>query len=184
MGVLYKKNDVIRKYAGYASADIYVSDKYLPSKTYNVGDYCIYKNKLWKKIGATELGVTPTEGTSWTQTKVSSEIGNLSQLAINFSKSEQKTGNKSVDGKPIYVNTLKYNENISDNTSFSLSGLNIDKIEDITFVFSLGSEVFSSFFMNNYHRINAKYDTNSKTMTIETTSAITVYNLTIYYTKN
>ncbi|MCQ2770336.1 MAG: hypothetical protein MJ236_00855 [Clostridia bacterium] len=84
MSVNIKKDGELLKQAGNASASRFISDKYSPTKSYDVGDYCIYNDLLWKKIGATEVGVTPTNGTSWTQTKVDSELGNFGGLRFGI----------------------------------------------------------------------------------------------------
>lgn len=50
-----------------------ISDKYSSTKTYAVGDYCIYNNTLWK-CKVQHSGQTPVEGTYWTATNVAEEL--------------------------------------------------------------------------------------------------------------
>lgn len=55
-----------------------VSDSYSSSKTYAVGEYCIYNDTLWKCLVAC-TGKTPTKGTYWTQVSIISELIALRQ---------------------------------------------------------------------------------------------------------
>lgn len=74
-----------------------LSDAWISGKTYKVGSYAIHNNKLWKCL--VQNSVEPTEGSNWTQVRVSDEISqlnsNLAQLgtlAINKVISEQGSG--------------------------------------------------------------------------------------------
>ena len=42
------------------------------SKTYSVGDYCIYKNSMWRCLVANS--VEPSEGSNWTRVTIGSEL--------------------------------------------------------------------------------------------------------------
>ena len=42
------------------------------SKTYSVGDYCIYKNQMWRCLVANS--VAPSEGSNWTRVTIGSEL--------------------------------------------------------------------------------------------------------------
>lgn len=42
------------------------------SKTYSVGDYCIYKNSMWRCLVANS--VAPSEGSNWTRVTIGSEL--------------------------------------------------------------------------------------------------------------
>ena len=53
-----------------------VSDYWNNSTIYEVGQYCIYDNKLWKCL-VQHSGQTPTEGTYWTQTSIDKEFTEL-----------------------------------------------------------------------------------------------------------
>ena len=55
-----------------ANNDI-ISDAWNTSTTYEVGQYCIYNNSLWKCL-VQNSGQTPTEGTYWTNVSVVNEI--------------------------------------------------------------------------------------------------------------
>lgn len=84
MSIFIKKNGELDKVAGDASPTTFISDKYNPGKIYALEKFCMWDNKLWKKIGTSESGITPTEGMSWTETKIDNELsrinGNLAQL--------------------------------------------------------------------------------------------------------
>lgn len=53
-----------------------VSDLWNDTTTYEVGQYCIFSNTLWKCL-IRNSGQTPQEGTYWTQTSVDNEITEL-----------------------------------------------------------------------------------------------------------
>ena len=53
-----------------------VSDYWNNSTIYEVGQYCIYDNKLWKCL-VQHSGQTPTDGTYWTQTSIDKEFTEL-----------------------------------------------------------------------------------------------------------
>ena len=50
-----------------------ISDAWNASTIYEVGQYCIYNNSLWKCL-VQHSGQTPTEGTYWTKTSITSEL--------------------------------------------------------------------------------------------------------------
>lgn len=50
-----------------------ISDAWVSNKTYYVGDYCIHNNTLWRCL-VQNAGVTPVEGTYWTEVSVAKEI--------------------------------------------------------------------------------------------------------------
>ena len=50
-----------------------ISDAWNDSTTYAVGQYCIYNNLLWKCL-VQHNGQTPSEGTYWTKTSITSEL--------------------------------------------------------------------------------------------------------------
>lgn len=55
-----------------ANNDI-ISDAWNASTTYEVGQYCIYNNSLWKCL-VQHNGQTPSEGTYWTKASITSEL--------------------------------------------------------------------------------------------------------------
>ena len=59
-----------------------VSDYWNNSTIYEVGQYCIYDNKLWKCL-VQHSGQTPTEGTYWTQTSIDKEFTELKEEKVN-----------------------------------------------------------------------------------------------------
>lgn len=66
-----------------------VSDYWNNSTIYEVGQYCIYDNKLWKCL-VQHSGQTPTEGTYWTQTSIDKEFTELKEDLVNISDSIEK----------------------------------------------------------------------------------------------
>ena len=60
-----------------------VSDYWNNSTIYEVGQYCIYDNKLWKCL-VQHSGQTPTEGTYWTQTSIDKEFTELKGDLVNL----------------------------------------------------------------------------------------------------
>ena len=87
-----------------------VSDYWNNSTIYEVGQYCIYDNKLWKCL-VQHSGQTPTEGTYWTQTSIDKEFTELKgDLGDLIGYDEQFLfSNKYIDGK-VYI---------SDNTTMN-----------------------------------------------------------------
>ena len=59
-----------------------ISDEWNDKTTYEVGQYCIYANKLWKCL-VQHSGQTPTEGTYWTQTSIDDEITELNNTLVS-----------------------------------------------------------------------------------------------------
>ena len=68
-----------------------ISDAYSSTKTYAVGEYCIYNDTLWKCLVAC-TGKTPTEGTYWTQVSIISEL-----IALRQAISQGGGGMKELD---------------------------------------------------------------------------------------
>ena len=98
---------------------------------------------------------------------------------INYSTTEQDTGLKWIDGKPIYQKTIVYT-----NTSVSLVDLNIDEIVDIKGVSYLTDGTV--FLLNTYagDQYNMNLDITNDTLTITTSGwAFSKANITILYTK-
>lgn len=62
---------------GLADTSI-VSDKWT-SRTYNVGEYCIDNNTLWKCL--VQNSERPSDGANWTRTSVGDEIENINSLS-------------------------------------------------------------------------------------------------------
>lgn len=50
-----------------------LSDKWNNTQTYNVGDYAINNDILWKAL-QTNTGVIPSEGSTWTKVKITDDI--------------------------------------------------------------------------------------------------------------
>ena len=66
-----------------------VSDYWNNSTIYEVGQYCIYDNKLWKCL-VQHSGQTPTEGTYWTQTSIDKEFTELKGDLTNITEKTDK----------------------------------------------------------------------------------------------
>lgn len=67
-------NEIVTNVDGNEATDNdMISDAWDSTKTYSVGDYCIYNNQLWKCL-VQNSGQTPTEGTYWHQTSVGDEF--------------------------------------------------------------------------------------------------------------
>ena len=68
-----------------------ISDEWNSAITYEVGQYCIYNNTLWKCL-VQHNGQVPSEGTYWTKTQIDDEMlaikNDISTLNSNFKKSE------------------------------------------------------------------------------------------------
>lgn len=62
-----------------------ISDAYSSSKTYSVGDYCIYQNQLYRCITQCQ-GVLPTDSNYFVQTSVGEEVKTLDANSIKFIK--------------------------------------------------------------------------------------------------
>lgn len=57
------------EYYPYEIPNSMISDAWDNTKTYSVGEYCIYNKSLWKCL-VQNSGQTPAEGTYWHQTSV------------------------------------------------------------------------------------------------------------------
>jgi hypothetical protein len=113
-----------------------VSDVYDSTSTYAVGDYCIYENTLYKCTTAISTA-EEFDSSKWTVASISYEFKRITnelsnklnsnkviqesgtastsnvysskavQNLMKFSLTEHKTGEKWVDGKDVYKNTIK-----------------------------------------------------------------------------
>jgi hypothetical protein len=99
----------------------YVGDAYSNTATYNVGDYCIYDNKLYRcttKISTAE-SFTPAH---WTETKCADEFSaiksNLDELS-DYSTTEQAVG-KWIDGSIVYRKTFSFTTGASTDQTFNI----------------------------------------------------------------
>lgn len=75
-----------------------LSNMWISSATYNVGDYVLYNNNIWKCL-VQNSNITPSEGTTWTRINITSEIstlnsnlGNIGNISI-LMQSGYDTGN-------------------------------------------------------------------------------------------
>ena len=69
---------------GVSKAKGIVSDEYSGYSIYNVGDYCIYKNKLYRCITAVTTGEA-FDSAKWEETSVKSELSTLNSNIVQQS---------------------------------------------------------------------------------------------------
>lgn len=79
-----------------------ISDAWNASTTYEVGQYCIYNNSLWKCL-VQHSGQTPTEGTYWTKVTVANEI-----TSVNNSINDYEELILSNYGSNLYGQAVRY----------------------------------------------------------------------------
>lgn len=60
----------------YANKSALTDDLWNSTKTYTVGEYCIYNGILWKCL-TENSGVTPVEGDTWTATSIGAELASI-----------------------------------------------------------------------------------------------------------
>lgn len=60
-----------------------LSNMWISSATYNVGDYVLYNNNIWKCL-VQNSNITPSEGTTWTRVNITSEISTLNSNLNNL----------------------------------------------------------------------------------------------------
>lgn len=60
-----------------------ISDAYNISKSYVVGEYCIYLNELYKCIANTTAGILPTDTTYFIKTRIDNEVSALDSSKAN-----------------------------------------------------------------------------------------------------
>ena len=109
-----------------------ISDAWNASTTYEVGQYCIYNNSLWKCL-VQHSGQTPTEGTYWTNVTVADEITSVNNSLqetnnrLNYSTDEQIIGTW-IDGKPIYRKTyiFSYGRNVKETPYYLDRNVSVD----------------------------------------------------------
>lgn len=117
--------------------------------------------------------------TTYSSSKIEQLISGIGGGGIDYSTTEQDTGLKWIDGKPIYQKTIVYT-----NTSVSLVDLNIDEIVDIKGVSYLTDGTV--FLLNTYAGIqyNINMDITNDILTITFNGwAFSKANITILYTK-
>lgn len=60
-----------------------LSNMWISSVTYNVGDYVLYNNSIWKCL-VQNSNIAPSEGTTWTRVNITSEISTLNSNLSSF----------------------------------------------------------------------------------------------------
>lgn len=103
-----------------------ITDAYDNTATYDVGDFCIYENTLYKCNTAI---ATPEDfdSTKWTQTTIMAEAGGSGGLR-NYSTTEKVVGTW-INGKPIYEKSFVFtNITIQAGNAYEIqtSTLNLD----------------------------------------------------------
>lgn len=58
-----------------------LSNMWSSSVTYNVGDYVLYNNNIWKCL-VQNSNIAPSEGTTWTRTNITNEISTLNSKLV------------------------------------------------------------------------------------------------------
>lgn len=98
-----------------------ISDEWNSTKTYYVGDYCIYNNSLWKCL-VEHTNQIPSNGTYWIRVSVGSEINSIKSCFLNNTV-ELPTGYIE-PGKYVTldINTSLYVGDIISATYFNLNG--------------------------------------------------------------
>lgn len=94
------QTDVTDLQTGLTSLEDVVAPVWDVASTYEVNQYVRHEGSLWKCL-VQNTGITPVEGTSWTEVKVGNEI---SALNTNFTQSLQDIDIKFdvTSGKPMY----------------------------------------------------------------------------------
>ena len=108
-----------------------ISDAWNASTTYEVGQYCIYNNSLWKCL-VQHSGQTPTEGTYWTNVTVADEI-----TSVNNSIQSVRSFTELAT-----INRSSSNDNISEYYDLSDS---IDNYKSLLFVLYQTIETLNAF---------------------------------------
>lgn len=130
--------------------NVIMSDEFVPDKTYNPGDFVIYKNALWKCL-VTCIGVIPTEGLHWTKTSLGEVSSSLFDEIANLGKydgNEVAVG-KWVDGKTIYRKIVIFEAN-------SVSWRPFVRIDNLDFLVSCNGVLILG---NSHHLPIPQYET-------------------------
>ena len=121
--------------------------------------------------------------TTYSSSKIEQLISGVGGGGVNYSTTEQDTGLKWTDGKPIYQKTF---EHISSNTDIDISGLNIDRVVSIDGVVEFAS---GTIYALNIHASN-DYNVYTDLKKVEGTLKVVVngwttsnIDVTIRYTK-
>lgn len=65
-----------------------LSNMWISSATYNVGDYVLYDNNIWKCL-VQNSNITPSEGNIWTRVNITSEISTLNSNLVEIMSVER-----------------------------------------------------------------------------------------------
>lgn len=84
-----------------------LSNMWISSATYNVGDYVLYDNNIWKCL-VQNSNITPSEGNIWTRVNITSEISTLNSNLTLLNKYEG--GLLGGQDKEIYFSPGEYFE--------------------------------------------------------------------------
>lgn len=86
-----------------------LSNMWISSATYNVGDYVLYDNNIWKCL-VQNSNITPSEGNIWTRVNITSEISTLNSNLINKADRNWKYVGEGtrVDISGVYSKAFEY----------------------------------------------------------------------------
>ena len=111
-------------------SQVSIADAYDTTATYEVGDLVMYGYQLYKCITAVSTAEA-FDATKWERTTAAAEGsgGGGGTGGIDYSTTEQDTGLKWIDGKPIYQKTVNVGALPNTSASYVAHGiLNIDTI--------------------------------------------------------
>ena len=110
-----------------------VSDYWNNSTIYEVGQYCIYDNKLWKCL-VQHSGQTPTEGTYWTQTIIDKEFTELKEDLPDYCDKRigkvESLRDYIIYNKDLQKGIFQPNSTVVTNSKFKWAVLNLTDITE------------------------------------------------------
>lgn len=138
-----------------------LSNMWSSSVTYNVGDYVLYNNNIWKCL-IQNSNIAPTEGSTWTSVKITNEISTLNSSL--YEKIEKIFEGKVTGNFEIKKSILDYSAIIF----ITSDGIHYLKPKDNTYLVDC----------DNYTAIGA--ETNLNIYVFNNGRTFTNYNATIY----
>lgn len=190
--VKLKIGEKVYKICDFANKNL--ANEYSASSTYEVGDYVIYEDDLYKCTTAVSVA-EPFDSTKWTSCLVTDEMGSGSGGGIDYSTTEQKTGQKWINGKDIYQTTIHLESGDftiggrTDGISNGLSNVETIITKDAIGIHSNGSGTayFSNYFPTSDSYICQIFDIGATAFSIYVGSgfsSMTDIYVTFQYTKS
>lgn len=106
-----------------------IAGEFSTEQAYYTGDYVYYEGSLFKFTAFHAAGEWSSEDV--TPVQIGNDIANIS-ASVDYSTTEQSTGQKWIDGKDIYVKTYEIAALPNNTTARTPSGLtNLDKVVKI-----------------------------------------------------